>query len=327
MSRSTRDDATSGLVLARLAKTDLHLLSVFMTVVEAGGFSTAQVALNVGQSTISRHMADLETRLGMRLCQRGRVGFRLTEEGRMVHGACQKMFGALEEFRTEVGAISGQLVGELSVAVIDNWVSDRRSPLTAALRDIKARGADLHVNIHVLAPDEIELAVLDGRVALGVGVFHHHRPGLAYDALYDDPLELYCGRDHPLFDRASKPLRSKDHDVVDYVRRGYLAEEKISPLTAAFRSTATAHQVEGVASMILTGLYVGYLPVSFASRWVDDGLMRSVMPSRFRMNTTIEIVTRRSAALSLVARTFVDALKDNVARDQAAAVSSKKARH
>lgn len=312
MSQSARNESASGLVLARLAKTDLHLLSVFMTVVEAGGFSAAQVALNVGQSTISRHMADLEARLGLRLCQRGRVGFRLTDEGRMVHGACQKMFGALEAFRTEVGAISGQLVGELTVAVIDNWVSDSRSPLTAALRDIKARGPDLHINIHVLAPDEIELAVLDGRVALGVGVFHHHRPGLAYDALYGDPLELYCGREHPLFDRASRSLRSKDHDVIDYVRRGYLAEEKIAPLTASFRSTATAHQVEGVASMILTGLYVGYLPVSFAARWVDDGLMRSVMPQRYRFDTTIEIVTRRSAALGPVARTFLDALKAHV---------------
>ena len=195
------------------------------------------------------------------------------------------------------------------------------------MRDIKARGPDLHINIHVLAPDEIELAVLDGRVALGVGVFHHHAPGLAYDMLYVDPLELYCGRDHPLFDKAPKTLRSKDHDAIDYVRRGYLAEDKISPLTASFRSTATAHQVEGVASMILTGLYVGYLPVSFASRWVDDGLMRSLMPSRYRMNTTIEIATRRSVALSMVARTFVDALKDKVSGDQMAAVSSKKARH
>ncbi len=316
MSKTAHIETLPGTALGKLAKTDLHLLSVFMTVVEAGGFSAAQVALNVGQSTISRHMSDLEIRLEMRLCQRGRIGFRLTDKGRMVHAACQKMFGALEEFRAEVGAISGQLVGELSLAVVDNWVSDPLSPLTAALTDIKTRGPNLHINIHTLAPDEIELAVLDGRVGLGIGVFHHHRPGLGYERLYDDPLELYCGRAHPLFARAKKGPLSKDLSQVDYVRRGYLAEDKVSPLVSEFRSTATAHQVEGVAHMILTGLYVGYLPVSYARRWVDDDVMRAIKPPRYRQITTIEIVTRKSATLSLVSQTFLDVLRSQQKRNR-----------
>ena len=40
----------------RLHKADLHMLAVFMTVAECGGFAAAQVALNVGQSTISRQI-------------------------------------------------------------------------------------------------------------------------------------------------------------------------------------------------------------------------------------------------------------------------------
>ena len=60
-----------------------------MTVAQCGGFAAAQVALNVGQSTISRQIGDLEERLGMRLCQRGRAGFRLTDKGWVVDEACQ----------------------------------------------------------------------------------------------------------------------------------------------------------------------------------------------------------------------------------------------
>ena len=56
------------LPLGKLSKTDLHHLEVFMTVADQGGFSAAQVTLNVGQSTISRQMSELEERLGMRLC-------------------------------------------------------------------------------------------------------------------------------------------------------------------------------------------------------------------------------------------------------------------
>jgi DNA-binding transcriptional LysR family regulator len=55
---------------------DLRLLRVFVAIAEAGSFTAAQMVLNLGQSTISNQMAALEQRLGYRLCERGRSGFR-----------------------------------------------------------------------------------------------------------------------------------------------------------------------------------------------------------------------------------------------------------
>ena len=52
-------------MLTSVSNPDLHLLRVFIAVAESGGFSKAQIALNVSQSTISTQMIDLETRLGM----------------------------------------------------------------------------------------------------------------------------------------------------------------------------------------------------------------------------------------------------------------------
>lgn len=59
-------------MLSNLSEGDIRLLKVFVKVVEAGGFSAAQIDLNISQSTISTHMTSLEQRLGMRLCERGR---------------------------------------------------------------------------------------------------------------------------------------------------------------------------------------------------------------------------------------------------------------
>ncbi len=296
--------------IGRLSKTDLHLLAVFMTVVEMGGFAAAQVALNLGQSTVSRHIGDLEKRLGMRLCQRGRVGFRLTDKGRVVYESCQALFNALEAFRTDVGAMRGELVGELSIAVIDNWITDTAEPLAGALAAFKNRGRQAHVNIHILAPDEIERAVLDGRIGLGIGVFHQHRPGLVYQSLYQDPVELYCGCDHPLFAAAAEGRAARNLGSADLVRRGYLSEEQVAPLTAKLPSSATAHQIEGVAFMILSGRYIGYLPVSYAARWVALDRMRSLLPQRFRLITNIETVIRKGAALTLVSQAFLDLMRE-----------------
>jgi DNA-binding transcriptional LysR family regulator len=78
-------------MLANLSESDLRLLRVFAKVVEAGGYSAAQIELNVSQSTISTHMTELEHRLGVRLCQRGRSGFSVTEKGRLIYQASLRL--------------------------------------------------------------------------------------------------------------------------------------------------------------------------------------------------------------------------------------------
>ena len=292
----------------RLHKADLHMLAVFMTVAECGGFAAAQVALNVGQSTISRQIGDLERRLGMRLCQRGRAGFRLTDKGRVVYEACQHLSTALQSFRSTVGALRGELVGDLSIAVIDNWATERGFPLADVLRTFRGKARQVHIHFHTLAPDEIERAVLENKVNLGIGVFHQHRPGLHYEALYDDPVELYCGSGHAFFDRAPYEIDRNALHAVDLVHRAYLSERQVAPLTADLRSTATARQIEGVAFLVLSGWHVGYLPVTYAERWVESGRMRSILPATYRLDTKIELVTRRGVALTLVSQTFADIL-------------------
>ena len=286
------------------------MISVFMTVAECGGFAAAQVALNVGQSTISRQISELEQRLGMRLCQRGRAGFRLTDKGRIVYEACQHLATALESFRTTVGALRGELVGELSIAVIDNWATESCYPLADVLRAFRGRARQVDIDFHTLAPDEIERAVLENRVNLGIGVFHQHRPGLVYEALYDDPVELYCGAGHALFDRAPQDVDRDDLHAADLAHRAYLSERQVAPLTGELPSTAAARQIEGVAFLILSGWHIGYLPVSYAERWVESESMRSILPETYRLNTRMELVTRRGVQLTLVSETFADILRE-----------------
>ena len=306
-SLSPNPDATA---IPRLHKADLHLLAVFMTVAQCGGFAAAQVALNVSQSTISRKIGDLERRLGMRLCQRGRAGFHLTDKGRVVYEACEHLATALESFRTTVGALQGELVGDLSIAVIDNWATERGYPMADVLRAFRGKARRVHIHFHTLAPDGIERAVLENRVSLGIGVFHQHRPGLRYEALYDDPVELYCGAGHALFDRAPDGLDRNDVRAADLAHRAYLSERQVAPRTAGLHSTATARQIEGVAFLILSGWHIGYLPVAYVDRWVSSGRMRSILPATYRLNTKIELVTRRGVALTLVSQTFADLLRE-----------------
>ena len=62
--------------MRRLDTIDLRLLRVFIALVDSDGFAGAQIALNLSQSTLSTHLADLEKRIGGALCVRGRLGRR-----------------------------------------------------------------------------------------------------------------------------------------------------------------------------------------------------------------------------------------------------------
>src|ERR1700737_2880744 len=63
------------------AMADLNSLVVFAKVVEANSFSEASRRLKMPISTVSRRIAELEDRLGVRLLERSTRGLRLTEIG------------------------------------------------------------------------------------------------------------------------------------------------------------------------------------------------------------------------------------------------------
>jgi len=154
--------------LAQVSDFDIRLLRIFRSVVESGGFSAAESALGIGRSAISQQMSDLEQRLGLRLCQRGRAGFSLTEEGREVYQSSLQLLSALESFRTEVNGLHRHLRGELNIGLTDNLVTLPHMRITHALSQLKERGPDVHINIRMIAPNEVEQGVLDGSLHVGV---------------------------------------------------------------------------------------------------------------------------------------------------------------
>src|SRR6478735_6979604 len=73
---------------------DLNDLRFFAAVVEHGGFSAASRALGVPKSRLSKRVALLEERLGVRLLQRTTRRFAVTEIGERFYAHCR---AALEE--------------------------------------------------------------------------------------------------------------------------------------------------------------------------------------------------------------------------------------
>lgn len=286
---------------------DLKLLRVFKTVVDCGGFSAAQVELNIGRSAISRHIADLESRLDMRLCQRGRAGFCLTEQGQFVYEATQQLLLDLEAFRVNINAAHRRLRGALKVGLTDNMVTDASSPLVAAFSRFHQREPKVTLDLLVSAPNDIERAVIEGRVHLGVVPYHHHLPGLEYHDLHRETSHLYCGDQHPLYSTPDDALKLQDLDRHHAIAPGYI-HSMISAELPALNTQATTGQVEGAATLILSGQYLGFLPDHYAEQWLARGRMRCLMPERFHYAIPFKVITRQNAQPSPLRLAFLNVL-------------------
>ncbi|MEH6473607.1 MAG: LysR family transcriptional regulator [Halopseudomonas sp.] len=296
---------------SQLSDVDLRMLRIFRKVVECGGFSAAEVELNISRAAISIAMADLETRLGFRLCQRGRSGFSLTDEGRQVYDYTLQLLSSLEDFRTQVNALHAQLKGELNIGITDNLVTMPHMRITHALAQLKEQGPDVVINISMIPPNEIELGVLDGRLHLGVVPDLRPLAGLDYLPLYQEQSRLYCSLNHPLFKQNDALLSSATISDWDAVIPAYAQTPQIKALHQQLKPTATATDREGVAFLILTGRFIGYLPDHFAQRWVRDALMRPLVCDSDHYVTPFSAVTRKGARANLVLETYLEALKQS----------------
>src|SRR5215510_3160838 len=294
-------------MLANLSESDLRLLRVFAKVVEAGGFSAAQIELNISQSTISTHMTQLEHRLGVRLCQRGRSGFSVTEKGRLIYQASLRLFAAIEEIRSEAGAARGCLVGNLTVGIVDNLINNPACRLHDAITRFNLRAPEVQIGLQVASPTEIERAVLEGRYDLGFGACGRHSPYLNYDDLFEERQVLYCGRGHPLFGRSAE-ISVADLKGHQFARRAYTVPNKL-PAGVRLSSTAVADLMESVAIFILSGRYIGFLPTHFAQQWVDRDMMRPLLESALGYQNPIYLVMRKTEQRRVILAAFLDELR------------------
>ena len=69
----------------------------FNTVVEAGSFVSAADALNLSKAAVSRHVVELENRLGIRLLHRTTRRVSLTPEGQVFYGRSKELLAELAD--------------------------------------------------------------------------------------------------------------------------------------------------------------------------------------------------------------------------------------
>ncbi|WP_269508280.1 LysR family transcriptional regulator [Burkholderia sp. IMCC1007] len=294
-------------MLTRLRDMDVQLLRLFVTIVESGGFSAAQGTLGMAPSTISTQMAKLETRIGFRLCERGKRGFRLTPKGERVLQSTRRLLHAMNVFTRDTQHVSGTLLGELRIGLSERLAPDIVESIATTVGRFRDHAPDVLIELLAGAPDELERKLLKGELQLAVGYFSGHQAGLHYAPLFVEPQSLYCSARHPL--AAKKTVSMNDVAQASNVARLYKTNTAASTLRNA-QPTAFSENVDADVIFILSGAHVGFLPDHVAAPWVAAGKMRKLLASRLSHTVAFQLATPRNSDGGEALDAFADALAE-----------------
>ena len=295
-------------LLGNMTDNDLRLLRVFRAVVTCGGVAAAELELNINRSTISRHIKDLEIRMGVTLCRRGRAGFSLTPEGESVYASALKVMAAMGEFQHEIDGLHQRLTGTLNIAIFDKTASNLHCHIHEALASFDEQAPEVHPQIHVQPINEIERGLMEGRFHLGIIPIHRPSTSLDYYPLFSEQMYLYCAAGHRLFQASGATTTAAAVRRCKYVGMGYHSPNMEAARTLGHTRAATAHDQEAVAHLVLSGHYVGYLPEHYAETFVAKGVMHALLPGVFQYVCQFSAIVRHSPPPNRAVQTLLEAL-------------------
>jgi len=146
---------------------DTRLLTgvgVLAAVTEAGNFARAAEVLGLTPSGVSRAVARLEARVGVRLFDRNPREVSLTEEGKRFHARVMPLLAGLDEAAMEAAGAAAAVRGRLRVSV-DPWFA--RMVLASELQRFLARHPLLTLDLTTSNYREEMMAGVDVAVRFG----------------------------------------------------------------------------------------------------------------------------------------------------------------
>ncbi|MBY0240656.1 MAG: LysR family transcriptional regulator [Burkholderiaceae bacterium] len=138
---------------------------VFLRVVAVGSLSKAAAALDMPQSMVSRHIAQLEQQCGERLFRRTGRGVVLTEVGEQLLPRISELAAGAERLADDIRSVRGQPVGEVMVGLLPAAVARYAGPLFAAAR-AQLPGVRLHLSEGASA--QLEEHLREGRLDMAI---------------------------------------------------------------------------------------------------------------------------------------------------------------
>jgi DNA-binding transcriptional LysR family regulator len=124
-------------------------MQTFNAVVEAGSFVKAADALNLSKAAVSRHVVDLERRLGIRLLHRTTRRVSLTTEGQAFYTRSKDVLSELQDMESEMTSKQDKVSGLLRINAPFTFGIQHLAPLWG---EISRSPSPSHFGCHFVGP-------------------------------------------------------------------------------------------------------------------------------------------------------------------------------
>ena len=296
------------------ALADLNDLRFFAAVVEHGGFSAAGRALGVPKSRLSKRVALLEERLGVRLLQRTTRRFAVTEIGERFLAHCRAMLEEAQAAQDVVDEVRAEPRGIVRVscpiALTQTVVAHVLPDFMAQYPKVQARIVATDRRVDVIN-EGFDIAIrvrskLDSDAALVLRTFGQSRVLLAAQPKFLDE----HGRPETPADLERLPLLSQwEHDGAQTLELIGASGEKIN---VEMRARLICGDFAVLYEAARRGLGVTALPEFVCAPAITRGELEVVLPAWSMPQGTAHFVYPSRRGLLPSVRAFVDFLAERL---------------
>lgn len=263
---------------------EFNWINTFLVAAKNGNFRRTAELLYISQPSVTVHIQNLEKELGVQLFEREGRKMKLTEEGRRYIPHAEKLMEIYQKGIEDLQSCSQGYTTQLSLA-ISPLIADTILPFV--LKKYMTIHPNVEVSVKVLESIDIEKAVQNEEIDIGLSCLHSRNPNLHCVVLYKDEVKLIAQHDG-LDAESAPPL-----DEEEVLLKNYLLTDN-HPVYWEALSREVKHRFPYVKMMkvsqihitkrfIVEGLGVSFLPISTVRRELIEGWLLEVPCSRLTL--------------------------------------------
>jgi DNA-binding transcriptional LysR family regulator len=278
-------------------------LLAFCRIVDAKSLSRAAAELRVPRATVSRRLARLETRLGVRLLRRTTRSLMLTDAGEALYRNARIVLDAVTQAEESVRRGDDAIRGDLRVSVPP--MSDPE--FFAMLCDFAKRYPDVRLHVH-FSSRHVDLRRDGYDCALRAGP--EIEPGLVARILSRDRMVAVASPQY-LAERGVPRTRRdlRHHRCLMGFTRGELPQTHW-PFAGSGKlqvaGTFFSNEITLLCDAAVRGLGIAFLPGLLVGRFLEKGTLVQVLPGSLEGESRFAIVYPEREFVPPQVRAFVD---------------------
>jgi DNA-binding transcriptional LysR family regulator len=290
---------------------NLESLQLFCDVVRLHSFSRGAAEHNISQSAASQTIQQMETDLRVRLLDRSKRPFSVTDEGQRFYQMCREILQSYEETRAEITRGRQELTGTVRVAAI---YSVGLHGMSGQMQQFLSHYPHARVRLECLHPDEVVEAVLSDKADLGLLSYPPAKRALSVVRLFSEPMVFVSHPGHALANK--KVVVPEDLHEQPFVA----FEESLAIRKAIDRALRKRDvrpkvvmefdNVETIKQAIIIGTGVSLLPSPTVAKEASLGTLAVVPFDLPGLERPIGAIYRRNKPLTPAVTRFLELLRE-----------------